>query len=203
MTTKKSKAVTKQTKLTDKQRSEYISKLALRPSTNAAAVVEAYSKGSFGESDINVLIDELRSQFTKVENGDLKYCESMLVGQANALQSIFVSLARRAANQSMVMHYETFLRLALKAQNQCRMTLESLATIKNPPVVYAKQANFAQGHQQICNGTPAPDKLTCTHAGENINQPNELLEVQHGGKTLDTSTTGATVGKNKAMATVD
>lgn len=203
MTTKKSKAVAKQTKVTPKQRGEYISKLALKPSANAAAVIEAYSKGSFGESDINVLIDELRSQFTKVENGDLKYCESMLVGQANALQSIFVCLARRAANQSMVMHYETFLRLALKAQNQCRMTLESLATIKNPPVVYAKQANFAQGHQQINNGTPTPDKLACTHAGENINQPNELLEVQHGSETMDTSSAGATIGKNKAMATVD
>ena len=202
MTTKKSKAVMKQTKLTPEQRGEYISKLALKPSANAAAVIEAYSNGSFGESDFNVLVGELRSQFTKVENGDLKYCESMLVGQANALQSIFVSLARRAANQSMVMHYETFLRLALKAQNQCRMTLETLATIKNPPVVYAKQANFAQGNQQINNGRPIPDKLTCTHAGEIKKQPNELLEVQHGSETMDGSTEGATVCNDKAMATL-
>ena len=40
------------------------------------------------------------------------------------------------------------MRMALKAQNQCRMTLETLATIKNPPVVFAKQANTAQGPQQ-------------------------------------------------------
>ena len=37
------------------------------------------------------------------------------------------------------------MKLALKAQNQCRMTLETLAAIKNPPVIYARQANFANG----------------------------------------------------------
>ena len=40
------------------------------------------------------------------------------------------------------------MRMAMKAQNQCRMTLETLATIKNPPVVFAKQANINNGGQQ-------------------------------------------------------
>lgn len=40
-------------------------------------------------------------------------------------------------------------RMALKAQNQCRMTLETLATIENPPVVFARQANVTTGPQQI------------------------------------------------------
>ena len=43
------------------------------------------------------------------------------------------------------------MRLALKAQGQCRATLETLATIKNPPVVFARQANIAQGPQQVNN----------------------------------------------------
>ena len=47
---------------------------------------------------------------------------------------------------------ETYVRLALKAQAQCRATLETLATIKNPPVVYARQANIAAGRQQVNNG---------------------------------------------------
>lgn len=184
-----------------KERTELVSKLALKPSANGAAVVEAYSKGAFGEADINVLVDELRTQFDKVENGDLQNCESMLVGQANALQSIFVSLARRAVNQQYLNQYETYLRLALKAQNQCRMTLETLATIKNPPMVFARQANInhGSGNQQVNNGTPAP----ATRAEKTVNQQNELLEVQHGSETLDTSATGATGRKDKAMATVD
>jgi hypothetical protein len=41
------------------------------------------------------------------------------------------------------------MRMALKAQSQCRQTLETLATIKNPPVVFARQANIAQGPQQV------------------------------------------------------
>ena len=50
---------------------------------------------------------------------------------------------------------EGFMRMALRAQSQCRATLETLATIKNPPIVYAKQANFAAGHQQVNNGIAA------------------------------------------------
>lgn len=202
MATKKTaKTEAKPPAMSAKDRAEIASKLALKPSANGAAVVEAYSKGSFGEADINVLIDELRTQFDKVENGDLQYCESMLVGQANALQAIFVSLARRATNQEYVKNYETFLRLALKAQNQSRMTLESLATIKNPPMVFAKQANINQGsgNQQVNNGTPAPVK----RAEKIVIEQNELLEVQHGGKTLDASATSATVRKNQAVEAVD
>jgi hypothetical protein len=42
-------------------------------------------------------------------------------------------------------NYEAHARLALKAQSQCRATIETLAAIKNPPVVVARQANIAQG----------------------------------------------------------
>ncbi|MGC2458266.1 MAG: hypothetical protein WA435_09735 [Gallionellaceae bacterium] len=201
MATKKTKAITKPPALTDKEKSEHLAKVTLMPSTNAAAVVEAYGKGSFGEQSINALVDELRTKFDQVNAGDLQYCESMLVGQAHALQSIFVNLARKAVNQEYVKQYETFLRLALKAQNQSRMTLETLAAIKNPPIVYARQANINQGNgnQQVNNGMPA----TATHAGKTLNQPNELLEVQHGSETVDKGTAGATIGKNPAMAAVD
>jgi hypothetical protein len=91
--------------------------------------------------------------------------------------------------------------MALKAQNQCRMTLETLAAIKNPPMVFAKQANINQGNgnQQVNNGMPAPASRT----EKIINQQNELLEEQHGGETLDTRTTGATIHENPAMAAVE
>jgi hypothetical protein len=67
-------------------------------------------------------------------------------------------------------------------------------------MVFAKQANINQGNgnQQVNNGASDP----ATHAGEIINQPNELLEAQHG-ERMDTGTTGATIGKNPAMATLD
>jgi hypothetical protein len=40
---------------------------------------------------------------------------------------------------------DTYMRLALRAQSQCRATLETLAAIKNPPVAFANQANIAHG----------------------------------------------------------
>lgn len=80
--------------------------------------------------------------------------------QATALDAIFTALAHRASVN--LGHYpetaERYLRMALKAQSQCRMTLESLATIKNPPVVYARQANINHGGQQQVNNGEAPVK---------------------------------------------
>jgi hypothetical protein len=35
------------------------------------------------------------------------------------------------------------MRLALRAQGQCRATLETLAVMKSPPTVFARQANIA------------------------------------------------------------
>jgi hypothetical protein len=36
------------------------------------------------------------------------------------------------------------MRMALRAQNQCRGNLETLAALKNPQVIFAKQANALQ-----------------------------------------------------------
>ena len=64
------------------------------------------------------------------------------------------------------------MRVALKAQNQCRMTLETLAALKNPaPTVIAKQANITTGPQQVNNALSALEKQL---------MPNELLEAQNG-----------------------
>lgn len=41
---------------------------------------------------------------------------------------------------------------ALKAQNQCKATLQALVQLKQPSqTTFVKQANNAQGHQQVNN----------------------------------------------------
>ncbi|CAG9931545.1 hypothetical protein [Candidatus Nitrotoga arctica] len=199
MTIKKTIVKAKVPVKTDKAITEQIAKVALMPCTNAAAVVAEYSK-VFGEQDVQALMEQLRPHMISVNNGDLDHCEAMLVGQAHALQSIFMNLSRRAVSQEYLKQYEMYLRLALKAQNQSRMTLETLAKIKNPPVVFAKQANINQGsgNQQVNNGTPAP----APHTEKTINQQNELLEVNNGSETVDSRATGTAISKDKAMATV-
>lgn len=72
----------------------------------------------------------------------------MLAAQTIALNAVFSDIAWRAARNTMeyLPATETYLRLALKAQAQCRATIEALAEIKNPrPVAFVKQANIAQG----------------------------------------------------------
>jgi hypothetical protein len=97
-----------------------------------------------------------------------------------------MGLAHRASQQGYLKQWEAVLRMALKAQNQCRMTLETLAMLKNPtPTVIARQANITTGPQQVNNG------LIPT---ENQPAPNKLLEPQNGHwmELRETSATGNT-----------
>jgi hypothetical protein len=104
------------------------------------------------EIDVPGLLATLRDQARTVSSGDLSRAESLLMNQADALQSLFVGLVERSFTQEYLVHMEGFMRLALKAQSQCRATLETLAAVKNPPVVYARQANVTTGPQQVNNG---------------------------------------------------
>jgi hypothetical protein len=70
------------------------------------------------------------------------------------MRSLYPIAARAYRQEGYVPVAETYLRLALKAQSQSRASIESLTQIKNPPVVYARQANFANGPQQVNNGGP-------------------------------------------------
>jgi len=149
---------------------------AVCPNTTAAAVIETYGK-PLGEQSLSILTDMLRDQSKAVTKGDLEQCETMLIGQASALQAIFMNLSRRAAlNMGEYLGAsETYLRLALKAQSQCRATLETLAAIKNPAqLAFIRQANIGQA-VQVNNG-PAP---TAARARKNESQPSKLLEASH------------------------
>ena len=164
-----------------------------------------FSKGTIGDIDLSAAIQVMRNKTDEINNGNLKGLETTLTAQATTLDCIFNSLARRANNSDTMSKLEIYLRLALKAQAQCARTLEVLATMKNPPIVFAKQANISNGNQQVNNGSVRNNKAddTTTHAGKNINQSNELLEHQHHGEWLDNGKKAATSGANKEMATVE
>ena len=151
----------------------------------------------FGEQDIGAVMSALSAETKEVWAGDLRRAEAMLFGQAHALQAIFMNLARRARAQEYMKNMDTYMRMALKAQNQCRMTLESLAAIKNPPVVFARQANIAHGPQQVNNGVPSD----ASRAAERSTLQTELLEVSDG-QWLDTRTAGAASGADPHLEAV-
>lgn len=175
-----------------------VAKLAVSPCFTGALTATTFSR-AFGDVGLTETTDVLQKRAERVHGGDLREVETTLVAQAAALNAVFTDLARRAAlNMGEYMGaVETYMRLALRAQNQCRMTLETLATIKNPPVVFAKQANIAHGHQQVNNGIPA-------HAGETEGAQTELSRLGHEqGQSLDGGAAAAAGGSHTAMATVE
>ncbi|MCA1563247.1 MAG: hypothetical protein LC804_24345, partial [Acidobacteria bacterium] len=174
-------------------------KLAMLPSVNAAMVIKDFGE-RFGDLNAGELAVHLKDGMNDVNNNNLRECEAMLYCQAHALQAIFVASAHRATlSEEWFPNYEAHMRIAMKAQAQCRAALETLAQIKNPPVVFARQANIAQGPQQVNNQMmPAGQPRA---RGKNENTPNELLEEKPH-ERLDTRTPGSTIGSDPAMATV-
>jgi hypothetical protein len=173
----------------DENVDDAIARTLTKPEINAALTIQKWQ----GEvSEVNALARTLSLQINNVANDNMERPEAMLLSQAQTLDELFNNLARKAHDQTHMPHYETFLRLAFKAQGQCRSTLETLAAIKNPPVIYAKQANISNGHQQINNGMPKP------HAVEIKNQPNELL-TELPDAPLDTRRTSKTIGADSTL----
>jgi hypothetical protein len=184
---------------TSETTAEALAHTALRPTVQAALTLMDYNKG-FGELAINTLVTDLRQQCELASKGDLNRAEALLTAQAHTLDAIFNFLARKAMHADYLNQYETYLRLGLKAQSQCRATLETLAALKNPkPVAFVQQANIAHGPQQVNNDATRPTQAP--RARETEKQPNKLLETRND-ERLDTGAQGATGFSNPALETV-
>lgn len=150
-----------------------LANVLMNPAVHSAATCVTFGTGSFGKVEITDTLDAVLATINEVRSGDLSGPEATLVSQAHSLNAIFSELARRSALNmgEYIEASEKYMKLALKAQAQCRATIETLAAIKNPPVVFAKQANIANGPQQVNNGSPALPR-----AEGNTTSPNRLLE---------------------------
>ena len=179
-------------------KAQLMAQVALHPTLQAANTIQSYSNAMDGTRlNLEALTGELTKQVVAVNGGNLERAEAMLFAQAHSLDAIYGNLARRAAVQEFLPQIDVLLRLALKAQSQCRTTVETLATIKTPSsVAFFRQANIATGPQQVNNGIPAGES---SRAREIENLPNGLLEVQYG-ERLDIGTTGAASGVNRHLA---
>lgn len=187
----------------EKDKADAMARLVVRPSANAAVVMVDYCS-IFGEQSLGALVDALSDGMDEVQAGNMTRAEDMLYAQAHALQAIFTNLARRAAQQEYLTQWDAYMRTALKAQSQCRMTLETLAAIKNPPVVFARQANINNGGQQQVNNGSTPQAgsgRAGAHASENQSEQSKLLEVKHG-ERMDFGAQDAAVGTHQDLAPV-
>ena len=121
-----------------------------------------------------------------------------MTAQAHTLDAVFNNLARRAIKAEYLDNFDRYLKLALRAQSQCRATWETLATMKNPPMMgYVRQANIAHGPQQVNNA--ASTAGDSSRPRENADLQSKLLE-ENSGERLDIGATYASGRANPAMA---
>lgn len=151
--------------------------------------------------EIQDILSELRRQAEAIQNGDMTRAEAMLINQAAALQALFTHNIELASVNGQLGHRVELTKLALRAQSQCRATLETLSAIKNPPVVYAKQANIAHGHQQVNNHTPTAPDSVAPRRRKKIKPQSQLLEDTDG-QRLDTRATSPTSRTDSAVETM-
>lgn len=201
------KQVQSSTADTDEAKAINYAKLIISPEMASFRVITNREREDLmAQLDTPSLISALREQTQAVHRGDMKAAEAMLMNQATALQSLFVKLTETGLQAGLLRQQETALRLALKAQSQCRATLETLSNIKNPPIVYAKQANVTTGPQQINNGVPSSTQNAPASTQQKKSQKNKLKELQHEQtQWLDTGTSGAAGSAHspaKAMAEI-
>jgi hypothetical protein len=182
----------------DEPMKEALARAILDPAFGAAVTVPKFITVENHDLDVISLRKELQAQCNAVSGGDLSRAESMLVSQAHTLDALFNVLAARSS-LNFGQHLDAadrYMRLALKAQGQCRATLETLAAIKNPPMVFARQANISHGPQQVNN-----DLSTGSRA---VNPQSTPTEQSGGSRELlqDARAPAATFGTDTTMATV-
>ena len=134
---------------TDVETAERIAKLAVSPEMSSQRVVAASerNKGLEEHLDIPQLMAVLKAESERLSEGKSEDVGPILANQAIALQSLFSRLTERALSESHMSNIEAFMRLALRAQNQCRVTLETLSSLNKAPTVFARQANVAANQQ--------------------------------------------------------
>jgi hypothetical protein len=178
-----------------------MAKARLHPVVSAGSTIRVFER-TLADHPFDALVTELSRHVVDVSEGKMSRPEAMLMMQAHSLDAIFNNLAQRAGNNvgANTDLAEKYLRMALKAQSQCRTTLEALAEIKMPKsATFIKQANIAE-QQQVNNGNVTNGGSAPSHE-KNLTQPNELLtEAPHA--ALDTRGTRTAGGADPQMATV-
>lgn len=186
-------------KIANRDEAKSIARIALRPAVQAAFTMKYFGPG-YHELPLRSLADALQEQVDAASNGATNRAEELMLAQAHTLDAIFNNLASRAVGTEHLEMLERYLKLALRAQSQCRATLETLAVIKNPHVAgHIHQTNIAHGPQQV-NNAPAKPGGSLPNGESRILQ-NKLLE-ENDGERLDPGTTRTSGPVDSAMATL-
>jgi hypothetical protein len=162
-----------------KEKGAYI---ALDPSMKAAMTTYRFTS-NLAEIDTMALAVRMQELTEDACTGDMCNMEAMLAAQAITLDSIFHRLAVQA-QQNIGYHsnaVDIYLRLGLKAQTQCRSTIEALAAMKIPKQ-YINQTNVANlmqvnnTHERL--GTRNGERIDFRAQTETVRDDKELAVLE-------------------------
>ena len=176
--------------------------------TSALIISRTFDTGS--ESPVAYIAKELINKSDAIISGDMKAVEQLLIAQAFALNNIFADSLRKAMGSTpqFVPHIrsvnEVYAKIGLKAQAQCRATLETLANIKNPPqLAFVRQQNVAVNQQVNNQEVVSPSPSPPFEPGKNKICTNELLETSNNVTRLELGTKKKAGRTNKELVPVE
>jgi hypothetical protein len=131
-----------------------LARVAVDPTVRHAFNIGLFTAGMLGKDgqpDLMETAPVLGEQIASVVGGDLALASRILVSQAVSLDAMFTELARRSSlNMGDYLDAsDRYMRLALKAQSNCRATLEALAKLHQPREQTVKHVHVNDGGKAV------------------------------------------------------
>jgi len=129
-------------------------RVAFDPVVRHATIASSYASRIFSEAlapSIMESTEALQTIVAKAEKGDLQIASRLLASQAISLDTLFTELARRSG-ANMGAHTDAadrYMRLALRAQSNCRTTVEALAKLHQPREQTVRHVHVNEGGQAV------------------------------------------------------
>jgi hypothetical protein len=126
----------------------------MTPGVRHAQIASTFGGELFGGNPKPTIMDStavMADAMLKAQEGDKALASQLLTAQAMTLDALFTDMARRSGNNmgQYIDAAERYMRLALKAQANCRATLEALAKLHQPREQTVKHVHVNEGGQAI------------------------------------------------------
>lgn len=141
--------------LPDETGAKAVARKVLDPGFRHALTASAFAGKSLGSTieppGLMDYVDHVLKLEDRAEAGDLALASRLLASQAITLDAMFTELARRAAiNMGEYMDAsQKYGRLALKAQSNCRTTLEALGKLHQPREQTVRHVHVNEGGRAV------------------------------------------------------
>ncbi len=140
---------------TEETGAQAMARKLLQPTLKNAAAASAFTEKMMGSElelpGIGDYADHIHAATHEAASGDIAMASKILAAQAVTLDSMFAELARRAAINmgEYINAAERYGRLALRAQSNCRTTLEALAKLHQPREQTVRHVHVNEGGQAV------------------------------------------------------